>query len=158
MSNTQASNTPKAKEATADVVDTAMAELNESSKKAKHHVADHAEAQADSFAEASQAFSDNPYARQAAEHVSETLTQFAYAVRTADLGTLQHDVTDFARRNPALFFGGAAVLGFIAARAMKASERAETPDWETPSAPATPRATHGNPMHGDYGSNQWGRV
>ena len=32
-----------------------------------------------------------------------------------DLRSVQRDMSDFARRSPAVFFGGAAVLGFVVA-------------------------------------------
>ena len=44
-------------------------------------------------------------------------------VREQSLSSLTGDLTRFARQNPAVFLGGAALLGFAAARLMKASER-----------------------------------
>ena len=68
-------------------------------------------------------FGDDSYQAQAAEYLASNLTQAADMIRGKDLGSLVDDVTLFARRNPALFLGGAALLGFAAARMMKASER-----------------------------------
>lgn len=43
------------------------------------------------------------------------------AIRDNDLGQMIGAASDVARRNPALFLGGAAFLGFVAARFAKAS-------------------------------------
>ncbi len=81
---------------------------------------------AEQIRNAGQEFGDDSYQAQAAEYLASNLTQAADMIRGKDLGELVDDVTEFARRNPALFLGGAALLGFAAARMMKASERADT--------------------------------
>lgn len=155
MTNAKNELTSNVKAAASDVAETTMAKLNDSSRKAQDKIADRAETEARNVAEAGAAFEDNPYARQAAEKVSETLTQVAEAVRSADLGTLQRDVTNFARSNPAVFFGGAAVLGFLAARAMKASERADIDaDYTGDYTPGRTYDAHAFPAGHDQG---WGR-
>lgn len=68
-------------------------------------------------------FGDDSYQAQAAEYLASNLSQAADMIRNKDLGAIVDDVTLFARRNPALFLGGAALLGFAAARMMKASDR-----------------------------------
>lgn len=68
-------------------------------------------------------FGDDSYQAQAADYLASNLTRAADMVRGQNLSTLTSDLTQFARRNPALFLGGAAMLGFAAARLMKASER-----------------------------------
>ncbi|MEY8838081.1 hypothetical protein AB9K41_03460, partial [Cribrihabitans sp. XS_ASV171] len=78
------------------------------------------------------------------------LTHAASAVRDADFNSIQEDLTVFARRNPLLFFGGAALLGFVAARALKASERHDD-DGYAPAAPAVPTSHPGLPAgQGEY--------
>lgn len=108
-----------------DITDAAKAELAARSDSAKDKAAARADQEAEQIRRAGDAFEDNPFAREAAHHIAENLSSAAHALREADLSTIQHDVTDFARRNPLVFFGGAAALGFLAARALKASERAE---------------------------------
>ena len=65
---------------------------------------------------------------QAADQVAAGLQQVASSLRATDFDKAAGTVTRFARENPALFVGGAALLGFAAARFLKASE------------PNTPRA------------------
>lgn len=55
------------------------------------------------------------YIRQAADQIDTV----AEAVRTKDLREAVSDVQDFARRQPAIFFGGALLLGFAAVRMFK---------------------------------------
>lgn len=68
-------------------------------------------------------FGDDSYQAQAADYLASNLTRAADMVRSQDLSSLTDEISDFARRNPAIFLGGAALLGFAAARLMKASER-----------------------------------
>jgi len=53
---------------------------------------------------------------------ARTLEDVANYFETKDLRTMMHDAEDFARRNPAIFIGGAAVLGLLAARFLKSSK------------------------------------
>ena len=57
------------------------------------------------------------YAEAAAGKVEDVARYF----ETADLKTVARDVESFARRNPAVFVGGAFALGLLAARFMKSS-------------------------------------
>lgn len=57
--------------------------------------------------------------------LAQSLADVSDAVREKDLGALSRDVSDFARRNPLLFFGSAALLGFAAAR-MMSKDRKDT--------------------------------
>ena len=59
------------------------------------------------------------YIRQAADQIDTV----AEAVRTKDLRDAVSDVQDFARRQPAIFFGGALLLGFAAVRMLKTNGR-----------------------------------
>ncbi|MEJ6392170.1 hypothetical protein V8J82_02820 [Gymnodinialimonas sp. 2305UL16-5] len=135
------------KEAAADITAKAKADAASAAESIKDTVADRTAEQAANIREAGAAFDDSPYARQAAEQISDSLSHVAASLREADLGSIQRDVTEFARRNPLLFFGGAAALGFVAGRAMKASERAEPPAQDIP-----------EPNHAHPASNRWGYV
>ncbi|GGA17455.1 hypothetical protein [Neptunicoccus cionae] len=53
--------------------------------------------------------------------MAEGLADASDALRDKDLGTMVEDVTQFARKNPLLFLGGAALVGFAATRFAKAS-------------------------------------
>ena len=57
------------------------------------------------------------YIRQA----SEQIQGFADGVRNKDMRALLGEVESFARKQPALFFGGAVMLGFAALRFLKSS-------------------------------------
>ena len=57
------------------------------------------------------------YIHQAAEHIDTV----ADAIRTKRAREVAHDVQNFARQQPAIFFGGALLLGFAAVRIFKAS-------------------------------------
>ena len=72
--------------------------------------------------------------------IAEGLADASDALREKDLATMVEDVTQFARRNPLVFLGGAALIGFAATRFAKASGEAEThaSGQYTPSTP-----THG---------------
>jgi hypothetical protein len=61
---------------------------------------------------------------QAAQYIRQTAGQIetvASAVRQRDMRELVGEVQEFARRQPALFFGGAVILGFAALRFLKSS-------------------------------------
>ena len=57
----------------------------------------------------------------AISHMADTMANAADAVSGKDLGSVIGDINAFARRNPTAFIGGAALLGFAAARFAKAS-------------------------------------
>ena len=54
---------------------------------------------------------------------AEGLEKTAGHVRQRDTGQLLDDLGSYARRNPAIFLGGAALIGFAASRFAKASAR-----------------------------------
>ena len=55
--------------------------------------------------------------------LADTVADTADGMRDMELDEMAYAVNDFARRNSAAFLGGAALLGFVAARFMKASAR-----------------------------------
>ncbi|MEJ6389470.1 hypothetical protein [Gymnodinialimonas ulvae] len=164
MSTQQQKSDPKT--AAKDVAAKAKAEASSTADDIKDAVADKADdvmddvaakadAHADDLRDAGAAFENNPYARQAAEQISDSLTQMASTLRDTDLSTLQNDVSAFARRNPLVFFGSAAALGFLAGRAVKASERA---DYQVSASdrhnyPSVPDAQRAYP---DQNKHRWG--
>jgi len=80
------------------------------------------------------------YIRQA----SEQLQGVADVVRNRDMRELLGEVESFARKQPALFFGGAMILGFAALRFLKSS------------APSSPSASIGSYSPGDSYANYGG--
>lgn len=109
---------------------------------AKGRGASEVERTAENIRNAGREFGEDSYAYQAADYLATSLHDAADAIRTRDVSTVMDDVTHFARRNPAVFLGGAAMLGFFAARMLKASERARhTTDYD---------------YGGDYGQRRYG--
>jgi len=58
----------------------------------------------------------------AAQQVADQVEGLAHRLRTTDLNSVTRDVSQFARNNPALFIGGAALLGLAATRFLKARD------------------------------------
>jgi hypothetical protein len=116
------------------VVDAAREAAAERAETAKQKAADATQAQADNMRDAGESFDPDSYARAATDRLAEGLNEAAHSIQNADFRALSDDVATFARRQPLLFFGGAALLGFAAGRMMKASERADL-DYDRPPAP-----------------------
>ena len=124
-----------AKARAAEVADRAKAEAAQMGERAKSMAYDKADAYKSQGASeidrtaarvraAGEEFGEGSYPAQAADYVASSLSQAADALRNQDIDGMVGEVSRFARRNPAVFLGGAALLGFAAARMMKASERA----------------------------------
>lgn len=62
-----------------------------------------------------------PFASKYLRHTAEQIEHAAEAVRNRNARELVSEVEDFARRQPALFFGGAMLLGFAALRFLKSA-------------------------------------
>ncbi len=77
---------------------------------------------ADAASMAAEQLDLNTLQAQAASQVADQVESIAQKLRTSDLSTVTKDVSDFARKNPALFIGGAALLGLAAARFLKARD------------------------------------
>jgi uncharacterized phage infection (PIP) family protein YhgE len=63
----------------------------------------------------------NPQMAHFAESAVDRLNQWSSQLERKDFGQLVDDVESFARRNPALFVGGAFALGLLGARFLKSS-------------------------------------
>ncbi|MBV7411089.1 hypothetical protein [Maritimibacter sp. DP1N21-5] len=86
--------------------------------------------------------------------IADSLADASDAVRDKDLGEMVGAVNDFARRNPMIFLGSAALIGFAATRFAKASGDRSPRSGGTPSgyrdrqsspAPTTQATGHGGP-------------
>ncbi|WP_299288871.1 hypothetical protein [uncultured Tateyamaria sp.] len=73
--------------------------------------------------------------------IAEGLADASDAMRHKDLSEMVHDVSAFARKNPLVFLGGAALIGFAATRFAKASGTQAT---------QTTLHTPGTMRHGDF--------
>jgi hypothetical protein len=114
-----------ARDTARDTADAVRDAVDQKATSAKASAVEAAETEALGWYAAAEEFEAGSFSRHAAEQMADRLSDAADAVRGADLGTLQTDVEAFARRNPLLFFGTAALAGFAVVRAVKASERAE---------------------------------
>ncbi|MEM1149158.1 MAG: hypothetical protein AAGI03_01170 [Pseudomonadota bacterium] len=96
---------------------------------AKEHAAARLDTASDMMrASASGAPTHSPEA-QALEKVAAQVDALAAQIRDADLASITRKTTDFARRNPAVFLGAAALMGFAAVRFLKASGEAESVEF-----------------------------
>ncbi|MEM7640904.1 MAG: hypothetical protein AAF366_00065 [Pseudomonadota bacterium] len=136
------------KDAAADLAtearDRAKTFADDRADQAKGYASEQIERQADSLRDAGRQYGEDSYQAHAAEYLASNLANAAEILRQKDVGSLTADVTHFARRNPALFLGGAALLGFGIARLLKAddprqSTRTRRP-YDTRFAPPVPAA------------------
>ena len=68
---------------------------------------------------------DSPVAR-IAESAADNLQRFSDSLRSRDLDSLLRDAESFAKRQPVVFIGAAALVGFLAVRFLKASDSVES--------------------------------
>ena len=76
---------------------------------------------ASALRDASANMRDGSPQERAISHMADSMANAADAISGKDLGSIIGDINAFARRNPTAFIGGAALLGFAAARFAKAS-------------------------------------
>ncbi len=72
-------------------------------------------------------FDPNSFQAQAATQIADRIEDVARQIRETDLQAIARDTSDFARKHPLMFIGGAVAVGFLATRFMKA----ETPPVAT---------------------------
>lgn len=141
MANTGETMDQKAKRAAADAksgaaefADTARERAREMAEEAKTRAYDYgreykneAANETSKIAEALRKAADDLHDGSPQERVfaklADTVADTADGIRDMELDEMAYAVNDFARRNQAAFLGGAALLGFVAARFMKASAR-----------------------------------
>ncbi len=104
----------------------AKSKANEKITEKQNEAAGRVEASADAARAAAEKLETGSVQRHATERIAESLNDAAVAIRQTDMRTILDETNAFARRNPVLFAGGAALLGFAAARLLKASEGRNT--------------------------------
>lgn len=117
--------TEEAKSAAASAAETAKKEAQARAEMAKEGVADEVRTVASALRDASKELRSGTPHERAIGQMAGTLADASDAIRNQDLGDMVNSVSDFARKNPAMFLGSAALLGFAAARFAKASDSAE---------------------------------
>lgn len=111
----------KAKAEASKAADQARGMADAKAEEAKSYATGEIDRTAEQIRDAGRQFGEDSYQAQAADYVAQNLGQVSDVIRDKDLGDVLDDMSRFARRNPALFLGGAALLGFGVARLMKAS-------------------------------------
>jgi hypothetical protein len=130
----------------------ARAEAEHRYRQARDSAAGRVDNAAAAFRDAGRNFEDDTMVRRAASAAADQIDRFSDAIRDKDLGGLGHDVSQFARRNPLAFAAGAATLGFVIGRLLKASSRDPDFDDDYASGPYEARSLSGptDPAAGDH--------
>ena len=123
------------KETAGQVVDQAKEQAASLIDNRKEQVAGNVAAVAEALRQASKHLRQNEQApiAQYADKAAERVEQLAYNLRSKDVQDMLRDVEDYARRQPALFLGGAFVVGLLAARFLKSSARRDEGQRTPPS-------------------------
>lgn len=92
----------------------------ETAAEAQNAAADSVQSYADAASAAASRFDPDTMQAEAVRHLADRIEGFARDIRTTELDELIRNTSNFARRNPMLFIGAAAALGFVATRFLKA--------------------------------------
>ncbi|MGJ8545961.1 MAG: hypothetical protein ACSHWZ_11005 [Sulfitobacter sp.] len=111
-----------------DVADTAAKEAANYADQAKGAAAHEVKDVASALRSAAQDMRSGSPQERTFSQIADSLADASDAVRDKDLGEMVGAVSDFARRNPLAFLGGAALIGFAATRFAKASSSAPRND------------------------------
>lgn len=117
-------------DAARDVAETAKSQANA----AKSSVADEMSGVASALRTAAEEMRSGSPQERTFGQIAEGIADASDAMREKDLSTMVQDVSAFARKNPLVFLGGAALVGFAATRFAKSSNDTTV---ELPQAPYT---------------------
>ena len=104
-----------------EVVDDLKTEAVERTQSAKESVAEEVSGLASVLRNAADELRSGSPQERTLGQIANGLADASEAIRDKDLGEIVHSVSDFARRNPAMFLGASVLLGFAATRFVKAS-------------------------------------
>lgn len=114
----------------------------------RDHAANETEKVASALRRASADLSSGSPQEQFVGQIADGVADAADRMRGMTLDDVARETTGFAKRHPAAFLGGAALLGFAASRFLKATERGATlylpqsePGPADPTTPSTASAT-----------------
>ncbi|MFL4468598.1 hypothetical protein ACERZ8_01430 [Tateyamaria armeniaca] len=113
--------TEDAKTAARDVAQNAASAAKEQAGTAKSSVADEMSGVASALRTAAEEMRSGSPQERTFGQIAEGLADASEAMRNKDLSEMVQDVSAFARKNPLVFLGGAALIGFAATRFAKAS-------------------------------------
>lgn len=117
-----------AKETVREVKDSAINEAQSRADAAKEGVAEEISSVSKALRHASEELRRGSPQERTFGYMAGAIADLADTVRDKDMGEMVDDLSDFARRNPVAFLGGAALLGFAGVRMAKASRRARAED------------------------------
>ena len=129
MSNTESTlDTAKerATEMAEDARDTATAKAREEAEKVRAEAVDEVDDAASATRAAEREFDDDSLQAAALRQIGAQISSVADQLRDKPVDAMDDDVAVFARRNPMLFLGGAALVGFAAARFLKSGSGTPT--------------------------------
>lgn len=112
-----------ARKAVKDTTDATLGKVADKVSATQSAAADRIRKSAEAMNAASSRYPEGSIEREAAERIARTLNSTASQVGSVDIQSVASELDQFARRHPAIFAGCAALVGFAAARAMKASAR-----------------------------------
>lgn len=140
----------KVKSAAKEAAQTVKEEAHAQAVGAKDNVAGEVKSIASALRTASNDMRDGSPQERAMGQIAETLADVSDSIRDQDLGEMATTAISFARRNPLVFLGGAALLGFTAARFVKSSGEHSRDTYEdrtqTLYGPSRSRATPAAPV------------
>lgn len=162
-----------ARQAGQQAYDTVKDEAGRQAGEAQNRIASEAGDVAQALRKAAEASRDGSPQERTFGQIADALADAAENFNRKDLGELVSDANHFARRNPLAFLGGAALVGFAAARFAKASSHRSGGGHDgfesrpgattaapapapapaattTPAAPASPAGPAGTPRTGGF--------
>jgi hypothetical protein len=108
-------------QATQGVAEHAATEVRNFADKTRDTAADEVRGVASALRTAADELRDGSPQERTFSQIADGLADASDALRNKDLGEIAGSVNDFARRNPLMFLGGAALVGFAATRFAKSS-------------------------------------
>lgn len=119
------------------------------SEQAKNTVADEIGRTGDALDTAASEVDEGSIQQQLLREAADGLTRISGSMKNKNLGAIVSDISDFGRRNPAAFLGGAMLVGFAFARFARASEKPRATSSYGPG-----RASTGDAYRSDYPSTR----
>lgn len=122
-----ASATEDLKSGARDMADTVSSEASNYASQAKSTAADEVKDISTALRSAAEELRQGSPQERTFSQIADGLAEASDAVRGKDLSEIVSDVNGFARRNPLMFLGSAALVGFAATRFAKASSAPQNP-------------------------------
>jgi len=116
------------REQLSNAADLAKSQARNTYEKQKNRALDEIGTLASALRRTGDSLDSNSISSTVVDRAAGTLETLGRGLQGKDLDTLVRDAESFGRRNPAVFLGIAAALGFVAARFVKSSARAEMPE------------------------------